>query len=140
MSFGAGASRRTRVPASDSACPCGGGVFADCCAPILAGADARTAERLMRSRYTAFAVGDVAHLRRSWHPRTRPDDLDLDPGTTWSGLTIVSATGDATDSDGAVEFRARWRTSDDAGELHERSRFTRIRDRWVYVDGDLIRS
>ena len=43
----------------------------------------------MRSRYTAFAVGDAAYLVRTWHPRTRPDELDLDPATQWAGLTVL---------------------------------------------------
>jgi len=88
----------------------------------------------MRSRYTAFAVGDVAHLRRSWHPRTRPDDLDLDPGTIWTGLT-VSETVEESDT-AVVAFAARWRQGGDAGVLAERSRFARRAGRWVYVDGE----
>ncbi|MDQ1083663.1 YchJ family protein [Microbacterium proteolyticum] len=89
----------------------------------------------MRSRYTAFAVGDAAHLARSWHPRTRPEDIVTDDGTRWAGLDIVDAVeeGDAA----TVEFRARWRHAGEAGELHERSRFVRRAGRWVYVDGDV---
>ena len=30
----------------------------------------------MRSRYTAFVVGDREHLLRTWDPATRPDELD----------------------------------------------------------------
>ena len=138
MSFGAAASRRHRMPASDGRCPCGGAAFAECCAPILAGAHAETPVVLMRSRYTAFAIGDIAHLRRTWHTRTRPSGLDLDDETTWTGLSIVDARGGAADSDGVVEFRARWRTPQTTGQLHERSRFTRVGQRWVYVDGEVM--
>lgn len=109
--------------------------FGACCGPILAGGQAETAEKLMRSRYTAFAVNDVAHLARTWHPATRPDDLDADGVDEWTGLTIVRSAGGPEDSAGIVEFRARWRSADDAGEIHEVSRFTRIRGRWVYVGG-----
>ncbi len=89
----------------------------------------------MRSRYTAFALGDAAHLARSWHPRTRPDDLDLDPSTRWTGLTIrdAVASGDAA----TVAFTATWSTADESGALSERSRFVRRGGRWVYVDGDI---
>ncbi|WP_306171791.1 YchJ family protein [Microbacterium oleivorans] len=89
----------------------------------------------MRSRYTAFALGDTVHLARTWHPATRPADLDADRGTDWLGLTIVRAAGGAPDDDGVVEFRARWRAGGVTGELHEVSRFRRLRGRWVYVDG-----
>lgn len=89
----------------------------------------------MRSRYTAFAVRDEAHLARSWHPRTRPEHIDLDDGTVWTGLVIDDAVevGDAA----SVAFRARWRHAGQDGELVERSRFERRGGRWVYVDGDV---
>lgn len=85
----------------------------------------------MRSRYAAFAVGDVDHLFRTWHPRTRPEDLRLEPGQVWTGLTIV----DVTESE--VEFVASYTTPAGPGLLHERSRFEQRASRWVYVDGDL---
>ncbi|MDU0365634.1 YchJ family metal-binding protein [Microbacterium sp. NPDC089180] len=131
MSFGSASTR----PQAQAPCPCGGGVFGDCCAPILDGAPAPSAERLMRSRYSAFALGDEAHLARSWHPRTRPDHIDVDDGTVWTGLIIEDA---AEDGDAAVvAFRARWRQAGRDGELVERSRFVRRGGRWVYVDGDV---
>jgi SEC-C motif domain protein len=64
-------------------CPCGAGPSYDrCCGPLHDGAPAPTAEALMRSRYSAFAVGRADHLFRSWHPRTRPDEVVLPQGTT----------------------------------------------------------
>ena len=64
------------------ACPCG---LADdydaCCGRFHAGTPAPTAEALMRSRYSAFAVGDAGYLLRTWHPSRRPADLALDPDT-----------------------------------------------------------
>ncbi|OZD55719.1 hypothetical protein CH252_07705 [Rhodococcus sp. 06-1477-1B] len=131
MSFGP-ASRR---PAPDAACPCGRAAFGECCGPILDGAPAPSAERLMRSRYTAFSVGDEVHLARSWHPRTRPDDIVVDDGTVWTGLDIEDATEDGDAA--TVMFRAGWRHGPEKGELHERSRFTRRGGRWVYVDGEV---
>ncbi|MHB0828541.1 MAG: YchJ family protein [Schaalia turicensis] len=54
-------------------CTCGSGIaFRACCSPILDGEPAPTAEALMRSRYSAFVLGNENHLFRSWHPRTRP--------------------------------------------------------------------
>ncbi len=136
MSFGSASSRPSvSRPSAHAPCPCGGGVFGACCALIIDGAPAPSAERLMRSRYTAFAVGDEAHLVRSWHPRTRPEHLDLDDGTVWTGLDIEEA---VQDGDAAVvAFRARWRQAGRDGERVERSRFARRGGRWVYVDGDV---
>ena len=144
MSFGSAASRGTPARRLDDSaqCPCeSGDSFGGCCGAVSGGADAPTAERLMRSRYTAFVLGDAAHLARSWHPRTRPDDIHIDPDLVWTGLEIVDAeAGGADDATGTVEFRAAWRQSagaeSSAGELHERSRFVRLRGRWYYLDGD----
>ncbi len=114
-------------------CPCGSGQpYAECCGPLHRGdGTAGTAEALMRSRYSAFAVGDVAYLRSSWHPSTRPARLDLDPTLSWLGLEVLHAEGGLFDTTGVVEFRARH----NRGVLHERSRFTREGGRWFYLDG-----
>ncbi|MBN9756275.1 MULTISPECIES: YchJ family metal-binding protein [unclassified Pseudonocardia] len=116
-------------------CPCGTGRPEDtCCAPVLAGRPAATAEALMRSRYTAFVRGDRAYLLASWHPSTRPRRLRLEPGSVWTGLEIVARSGGTMfETEGTVEFRAH-RTD---GVLAERSRFVREDGRWFYVDGDV---
>ncbi|WP_040685203.1 YchJ family protein [Nocardiopsis baichengensis] len=121
-------------------CPCGkGGAYAECCAPLHRGTrSASSAEELMRSRYSAFAVGDAAYVKQSWHPSTRPRELDLDPAMRWTGLEILSTTGGtAFHTEGTVEFRASYRHGGAAGSLHEKSRFTRHEGRWTYVDGDV---
>ena len=116
-------------------CPCGSGLPYDaCCGPVVRNERAAdTAAELMRSRYTAYVLGDVDHVFRSWHPATRPDDLSQLPGTEWLGLEVLEVVdGGPADDYGIVEFRARYA----GGALHERSRFTRRAGRWVYVDGD----
>lgn len=121
----------------DVRCPClSGSTYADCCGPFHAGAAAApTAERLMRSRYSAYAFGDVAYLLRSWHPLTRPAELTLDPELRWYRLDILSTSrGGMLDTDGTVEFRAHYRSPDGAGAQHETSRFVRDAGAWVYVD------
>lgn len=92
----------------------------------------------MRSRYAAYALGLTDHVFRTWHPRTRPADVAPSSSTTWEGLEILGTMGGGEHDDtGEVEFRARFRTPDGVGELHERSRFERRSGRWVYVDGDV---
>jgi SEC-C motif-containing protein len=86
----------------------------------------------MRSRYSAFVVGDPAYLLATWHPRTRPRTLQLDPDVRWTGLEIVATSGGAMlDAEGTVEFRA----SRVGGVQAERSRFVREAGRWFYLDG-----
>jgi len=116
-------------------CPCGGGRYDACCGPLHRGErEAATPEELMRSRYAAYALGETGYVVRTWHPRTRPDDLSPDPGVRWTGLEVVAAPApDGTV--GEVEFRASYETAAGPGTLHERSRFERRAGRWVYVDG-----
>ncbi|GIJ45417.1 UPF0225 protein [Virgisporangium aliadipatigenens] len=123
-----------------SLCPCGlGDPYPDCCGRFHDGSDVpATAEALMRSRYSAFAVRDAAYLLRSWHPRTRPRRLEFDPEQRWLRLEILdTADGGLFDSQGTVEFRAHHRSGGRRGRLHERSRFARHEGRWVYVDGEI---
>lgn len=121
-------------------CPCGSGAaYAACCEPIHDGvALAPTAERLMRSRFSAFVLGRADALARTWHPRTRPAEVEAG-GIEWASLEILEAVdGSTDDATGVVEFRARGRDSGEDVVLHERSRFERRAGRWLYVDGDLI--
>lgn len=121
----------------DERCPCGSGSgYQACCGPIVAGErPAPTAERLMRSRFTAFARGDEAHLLRSWHPSTRPARVTFVPGQRWTHLEILgSEGGQLLDQDGEVEFQAHFDRRGREGMLHELSRFVRDDDgRWVYL-------
>lgn len=90
----------------------------------------------MRSRFSAFAVGDTAHLLRTWHSTTRPGQLSLDPRRRWTRLEILGADrGGLFDTAGTVEFRAHYQESGRTGAQHERSRFVREDGHWVYLDG-----
>ncbi|WP_165136221.1 YchJ family protein [Microbacterium amylolyticum] len=114
-------------------CPCDlDRAYADCCGALHRGdRQAVTPVELMRSRYAAFAVGDTFYLTRTWHPRTRPDDLSTERHVRWTGLTILA------EGDDTVDFEARWISPDGDGALREHSRFVRRGGRWVYVDGDV---
>jgi SEC-C motif domain protein len=119
------------------ACPCGSGEsYRACCGPLHDGeSQARSAEQLMRSRYSAFACGDSAYLFRTWHPRTRPPDVTVDPAITWTGLEVIDTVAGGVDDDrGEVEFNALFESGGRADRLHERSRFERRAGRWFYVD------
>jgi SEC-C motif-containing protein len=109
-------------------CPCGSASYDECCGCLHRGEQqAATAEELMRSRYSAYVVGDVDYVWRTWHPRTRPERIQPDPTIVWIRLEIVAA------DENTVEFRAHHGT----GMLHERSRFERRAGRWFYVDGEI---
>lgn len=117
-------------------CPCGtGDPLVACCGRYLDGEAAPTAERLMRSRYTAFALGDMDHLVATWHRSTRPIALRDDPATRWTGLDVLGHTGGGLfDAEGTVHFRAHFRAGGDDDVLEENSRFVREDGRWLYVE------
>lgn len=121
-------------------CPCGSGQpLAACCGPRLAGqAPAPDGEALMRSRYTAYVLGNEPYLLQTWHPTTRPAALQLDeePRPRWICLRVKRH--EQQDADHAVvEFVARYKIGGRAFRLHETSRFVREEGRWFYIDGDV---
>jgi SEC-C motif-containing protein len=127
-------------PAFGDTCPCGAPtLYAACCGPLHRGRGlAETAEQLMRSRYSAYALGELGYVFRTWHPRTRPDDVTATPGLAWTRLEVLDTVGGGADDEkGEVEFRAHFQGPSGTGVLHERSRFERRAHRWVYVDGDV---
>ena len=118
-------------------CPClSGEQYTLCCGRFHHGeAEAPTAEQLMRSRYSAFVLLDADYLLRTWHPRTRPSSLQLDPGMQWRRLDIMSTErGGPLDTEGTVEFKAHFRHDGERGVHHETSSFVRENRRWYYVD------
>ena len=136
----------TRPPAlpRNFPCPCGSDEpYTACCQlwhlGLAENLHAPTAESLMRSRYSAYVVGQIEYLLVTWHPSTAPGDLDLPP-VKWLGLEVRHAeeTGDA----GVVEFVARCRPlgmgSGRAQRMHETSRFVRQDGRWYYIDGQMM--
>ncbi|MET7476262.1 YchJ family metal-binding protein [Streptomyces sp. NPDC005648] len=129
--------QRGSAPGHSPSCPCGSAeTYEGCCGRFHRGeAPAPTAGTLMRSRYSAFVKRDAEYLLRTWHPRTRPAQVDFDPGMRWTGLEILATTdGTAFHTTGTVTFRASFK----GGSLHERSRFERVDGAWLYVDGEFL--
>ena len=122
-----------------SACPCGSGkTFADCCGRLIEkGEPAATAEALMRSRYTAYALGKEAYVLSTWHGSTRPASLDLaaQPAPKWIGLEVLRHE-QQDEIHAIVEFVARYKVNGRAFRMRESSRFVKEGGRWHYVDGD----
>lgn len=120
---------------SVTGCPCGSGLpYGQCCRPLHEGQAGATPEALMRSPFSAFALGLDDYLFRTWHPATRPP-LPYTDGTQWVRLAIVDAP-DLGEQRGIVEFTAHWRTPNGShGQMTERSVFERRAGRWVYMNG-----
>ncbi len=126
-------------------CPCGSNrSYASCCKPYLTAADvALTAEALMRSRYSAYCIGNVDYLIATRHPSKRKFDERINlkksiETTAWESLTIISTwRGHKNDTAGSVEFVAVY-SQPEWGQLHERSRFIKDNNHWFYVDGKIL--
>lgn len=127
-------------------CPCGSGLaYSACCEPIIKGRKpAATAEALMRSRFTAYAVKAIDHLGTSLQAADRKQfdgasAKEWAESAEWNGLEVVATErGGVDDEDGIVEFKARYTVNDQELEHHERARFTREQGHWVFVEGRVI--
>ncbi|WP_425320677.1 YchJ family protein [Actinoplanes regularis] len=98
-----------------------------------AGSAAPDPESLMRSRFSAFALDHLGYVLDTWHPDTRPADVESDPDLRWVRLEVLESSGGGLfDAEGFVEFRAHYREGGRPGVLDERSRFVRHEGRWVY--------
>ena len=131
---------------TDGLCPCGSGsTFKECCKKIVAGKQrAATAEALMRARYSAYVNGEIAFLGKSLVASDQ-GGFDADGARTWSekadwqGLEILATErGQADDTDGVVEFIARYRMDDVEQAHHERAKFVRESGAWRYAGGRVI--
>ena len=120
-------------------CPCGTGLtYGECCYRFHSGKwVAPTAEALMRSRFTAFAVGNSQYLLDTWDPETRPSELGLDVGIDFYRLDILETTGGGPfDSTGTVKFQAFYKGLA-SGVQEEDSTFRKVNGAWVYSTGDV---
>lgn len=121
-------------------CPCGTGKeYSACCGPLHQGAAGDTAEAVMRSRYSAFALHLTEYLDRTWHPSTRPKKIfGNDPQPRWIGLRVRRSKSVAPDK-AIVEFTARYELQGRTGVVHEISRFVQENGQWLYLDGKFPR-
>ena len=123
-------------------CPCcSGRSYQGCCQPLHSGAlTASSAEQLMRSRYSAFCIGDIQYLISTLHADYRADSDEAAlrqaiQQTQWQGLKIIRhRPGFET---ATVEFIA-FHGEPPYEQLHELSRFVREEGEWFYTDGDYL--
>ncbi len=101
-----------------------------CCKVFHDGELAPTAEKLMRSRFSAYALGLSTYLKDTWHSSTRPNPLEAEPDDQWLKLDIISF------SDNTVHFKAFYKEDNAFAFLEEHSRFTHEHGRIVYLSGE----
>ena len=121
-----------------SNCYCGNSSsFQDCCEPYIKGiANAPTAEKLMRSRYSAFATGAADYLVNTTHISKRrlhnkKDILDWSQANKWLKLEVLAST------ENTVTFKAYYLDENLKAQVHyEHSTFKLEDGKWFYVDGE----
>ena len=121
-----------------SNCYCGNSIpFQDCCEPYIKGiANAPTAEKLMRSRYSAFASGAADYLANTTHISKRrylnkKEILAWSKANKWLKLEVLAST------ETTVTFKAYYLDENLKAQVHyEHSTFKFENNKWFYVDGE----
>ncbi|NPA72318.1 MAG: hypothetical protein GXO35_05760 [Gammaproteobacteria bacterium] len=134
--------RNRSLNTTSTGCPCGNlADYATCCQPLHDNnVTAKTAEQLMRARYSAFSLKKLGYLLSTWHETTRPGRFEFEVGLVWTGLTIKSTQkGREKDNKGWVQFSASYQILMEIGELKEKSYFKRGKcGNWFYVEGEIL--
>jgi SEC-C motif-containing protein len=130
-----------------NSCPCGSGTaYSECCEPVISGAQpAETAEQLMRARYSAYAKGEMDFIFGSTHPDHRKGydhkgTKEWAESSEWQGLEIIETrAGGREDSEGQVEFVARFLEKGIQREHRECAHFKRESGNWYFTDGSMVK-
>jgi len=129
-------------------CSCSSGkVYEECCGQFISGKKKpKTAEQLMRARYTAHSRTEVDFIINTLHPSRRKDESPKEirqwcESTKWKTFEIVLLEeGGEDDNEGVVEFKATYTSKDIKGEMHdgvhhEIAEFKKVKGEWFFWDG-----
>ncbi len=119
-------------------CYCGNHLsFQECCEPYLKGViKPKSAEILMRSRYSAYATVNVNYLIATTHLSTRnkhskKELLNFASTNKWTKLEILETT------ENTITFKAYYQDNHKLPQTHfEKSTFILEDGNWFYVDGE----
>lgn len=126
-------------------CPCGSGTpYQNCCGPFHTGeAQAPTAEKLMRSRYSAFVKKEYDYLEETLDPQTALD-FDHEGNRAWAErmdlnkLEILRS--EENGNKAVVEFKAYHREDGEERIHHEVSKFRKQAGVWYFREGKVYKS
>jgi SEC-C motif-containing protein len=124
-------------------CYCGSGREKElCCLELIQnGGVASSPERLMRSRYSAYVLGDGAYLVKTTVPQNRyENDIKLiqeyAKSVTWLKLEVLNSWERG--NSGFVEFKAYYKEGEKIHVHHEKSDFIKSNGAWLYEKGELL--
>ena len=122
-------------------CPCGSQKpYEGCCGLYLSGKETPPSpEALMRSRYTAFTLGNLDYIEDTMRENAlkRFNRVAVESSlkeTMWIQLTVLNATEEG--DRGTVQFMVCFKQKDEEIIMHEISTFKRIREKWYYTEGE----
>jgi SEC-C motif-containing protein len=126
-------------------CPCHSGQkYKKCCQPYHRGSLPKNALLLMRSRYSAYALGIIEYIIATTHPNN-PDTTialadwqkgitDFANSTGFLGLKILEFI------DGEEKAYVTFEAQFDHAMMKEKSRFFKVEGKWLYESGDFNES
>ena len=125
-------------------CPCcSSQPYKDCCLKYHQGSFAENALKLMRSRYSAYALNLVDYIMKTTHPKNPSFELNsknwekkilqFSQNTTFEKLEIVDFTDG--EQEAFVTFTAHLKQGNRDATFTEKSRFEKIGKQWLYLDG-----
>lgn len=123
-------------------CPCGSDkTYELCCDPFIAGKKKPLwPEELMRSRYTAYALGKLNYIMKTMkapaaegfdEKQARSEALVI----KWLKLEVLASQTQG--FTGTVEFKAYYLYKNQKHMMHEVSEFRLENEQWYYVDGKM---
>lgn len=135
-----------KISPNDS-CPCGSSKkYKKCCKIFHIGTSPKTALELMKSRYTAYVLGDSKYIIKTTHKENKDFNLDI---TSWSesikdfsnnsefnGLVILDFIDG--EKEAFVTFKALITQHGQDSSFTEKSKFYKIDNQWLYHSGEFI--
>ena len=122
----------------NSLCPCGSGKkYKDCCFKWHKIGSAPNALLLMKSRYTAYAIGNADYIVKTTHPDSPHFEIDIDKwkrsikefgNSEFKKLEIIEFI------DGEKEAFVEFKAYIENYIMHEKSHFVK-EEKWFYIDG-----
>jgi len=123
-------------------CFCGNTLaFEQCCKPIIDGQlNAKDAEALMRSRFSAYFINNYQYILKTYTPANRSKLTIKELATSaqdtqWLSLQVLAH--QTQEKMAKVEFKAFYKMGDSYFVMHELSGFVFEAGNWLYADGEI---
>ena len=122
----------------NSPCPCGSGQkYKKCCERYHKGLIAKSAVELMKSRYSAFAVGDINFIIKTSTFQKDFDELkSFSKACEFQKLEVLESS--EKEKEAFVKFRATLFCDSKDSSFTEKSYFVKRDGKWFYDRGEVL--